>query len=125
MDHIHHIFSHIFNLPSIMVGPYPDAMQLSVLTQDYVQKNDIKPICSPVNVEAYRKIFHQNGRRSCVGVVSRSQLLSDRKSMLELKDHDLKASTLGSISCGTPEYPALECQPYESIENHLGNNSPD
>jgi hypothetical protein len=50
-------------------------------------------------------------------------LLSDRKSMLQLKDHDLKAGTLGSISCGTPEYPALECQPYEGKKIDLGNNS--
>ncbi len=89
-------------------------MQCSVLTKEYVQGKDIKPICSPVNVEAYLK-------RS-VGVVSRSQLLLDLKSMLELKDHDVKAGTLGSISGGAPEYPALECRPYESKENHLGNN---
>jgi hypothetical protein len=47
-------------------------MQCSVLTQEYVQENDIKPICSPENVEAYLKVFHQNGRLRCVGVVSRS-----------------------------------------------------
>ncbi len=34
---------------------YPEAMQRSVLTREYVQQNDIKPICSPVNVEAYLK----------------------------------------------------------------------
>ncbi len=38
---------------------YPEAMQCSVLTQQYVQENDIKPICSPVNVDAYLKVFHQ------------------------------------------------------------------
>jgi hypothetical protein len=29
---------------------YPEAKQCSVLTREYAQKNDIKPICSPVNV---------------------------------------------------------------------------
>jgi hypothetical protein len=50
---------------------YPEAMQCSVLTQEYIQTNEIKPMCSTVNVEAYLKVFHQNGRRR-VGVVSGS-----------------------------------------------------
>ena len=49
---------------------YPEAMQCSVLTLEYVQENDIKPICLPVNVDAYLKVFHRNGRRRCVGVIS-------------------------------------------------------
>ena len=49
---------------------YPEAMKRSVLTQEYVQENKIKPICSPANIEAYLKAFHQNGRRRGVGVVS-------------------------------------------------------
>jgi hypothetical protein len=208
---------------------YPEAMKRSVLTEEYVQENKIKPICSPAYIEAYLKVFHQNGRRRVVGVVSKSMadqvmkavsnqrlleickkiphlqtaewrsenpeymstackvlrsqtivnLLKDfgrrqtadnqlrcvdtkkfkehlnseeliaesrwawrngtpdhhrihsvltlgrstafrSESMLDLKNRDLKAGILGSNSCGTPEYPVLECQPYESKENHLG-----
>jgi len=47
-------------------------MKRSVLTQEYVQENKIKPICSPANIEAYLKVFHQNGRSRGVGVVSKS-----------------------------------------------------
>jgi hypothetical protein len=49
-----------------------ETLRSCVLTQEYIQENDIRPICSSFNVEAYLKVFHQNGRRRGTGVVSRS-----------------------------------------------------
>ena len=50
---------------------YPEAMQRSDLTREYILHNEIKPICSSFNVEAYLKVFPRNGRRRGTGVVSR------------------------------------------------------
>mmetsp|Transcript_2186 Transcript_2186/g.4516 ORF Transcript_2186/g.4516 Transcript_2186/m.4516 type:complete len:141 (-) Transcript_2186:216-638(-) len=51
---------------------YPEAMQRIDLTADYIQKNEITPICSSVNIETYLKVFHQSGRRRGTGIVSRA-----------------------------------------------------
>ena len=51
---------------------YPEAMLRSDLTQEYIQHNEIKPICSSFNVETYLKVFQRNGRRRGTGVVTRA-----------------------------------------------------
>ena len=51
---------------------YADAMQRNDLTSDYIQENEITPICASVNVEAYLKVFHQSGRWRGTGIVSRA-----------------------------------------------------
>ena len=36
---------------------YPEATQRKELTQEYIQQNEIKPICSSFNVETYLKEY--------------------------------------------------------------------
>ena len=51
---------------------YPEAMQRSDLTREYILHNEIKPICSSFNAQTYLKVFQRNGRRRGTGVVSRA-----------------------------------------------------
>ena len=39
---------------------YPEAMLRSDLTQEYIQNNEIKPICSSFNAETYLKVFQRD-----------------------------------------------------------------
>ncbi len=47
-------------------------MLRSDLTKEYIQHNEIKPICSSFNDETYLKESQRNGRRRGTGVVSRA-----------------------------------------------------
>ena len=67
---------------------YPEAMQRSDFTQEHIQKNEIKPVCSSFNLEIHLNVFHENRRRG-TGVVSRSMADQSMKAVSNQRSQEI------------------------------------